>query len=58
MDIPAGIAAQSFLTRQAIGLEVIRMASDSQKQMANILEEAAESLPKSPVRGARVDFSA
>ena len=58
MDIPAGIAAQSFMTRQAISLEVIKMAADSQKQMANILEQAADSLPNSPVRGARVDFSA
>lgn len=58
MDIPAGIAAQSFMTRQAIALEVIKQSAKADQQIAGILEAAADSLPKSTIRGANVNFSA
>lgn len=57
MDIPADIAAQAFLTRQAVALSVIKQAADTDKKIAGILEQAADNLAVSG-RGQRVNVRA
>lgn len=57
MDIPADIAAQAFLTRQAVALSVIKQAADTDKKLAGILEQAADNLATSG-RGQRVNIRA
>lgn len=58
MDIPAGIAAQAALTRQAITLQVVKQAADMEKQLAAMLEEAILSVPVSSSRGASLNMQA
>ena len=58
MDIPAGIAAQSALTRQTIALSVIKAASDADKQLAGILEAAIANVPVSSSRGTSLNLQA
>jgi len=57
MDIPAGIAANLALTRQAIALSVIKQASEAEKMRASIIDQAARNVPASSVRGGNVNFS-
>lgn len=58
MDIPAGIAAELALTRQAIALSVIRQSADMQKQVAEIIAQAALSVPVSSSHGSNVNIRA
>lgn len=58
MDIPAGIAAQAALTRQAITLQVVKQAADMEKQLVAMLEEAILSVPVSSSRGASLNIQA
>ncbi len=44
MNIPAGIAAEAAMTRQAVGLSVIKQNADAEAKAANIIAEAAESI--------------
>lgn len=57
MEIPASVAIESALTRQAIALEVIRGAAKAEKQIANILEQSAETLSAAN-RGRNVNITA
>lgn len=57
MEISAGLAAQTALTRQAIALETIKMAADMSQQMADILAQALD-VPVSNSRGTTVNLSA
>lgn len=57
MEISAGLAAQTALTRQAIALETIKMAAEMSRQMADILSQALD-VPVSDSRGTAVDFTA
>ncbi len=56
MDIPASVAADAALTRQAIALEVIRASAKADKQIANMLEQAVQNVPTGS-RGANVNLS-
>ncbi|MFN3827962.1 MAG: hypothetical protein ACK4NR_10110 [Micavibrio sp.] len=58
MDIPAGIAAQAALTRQAITLQMVKQAADMEKQLVAMLEEAILSVPVSSSRGASLNIQA
>lgn len=58
MDIPAGIAAQAALTRQAITIQVVKQAADMEKQLVAMLEEAILSVPVSSSRGASLNIQA
>jgi hypothetical protein len=58
MEIPAGIAAEAALTRQAVSLSVMKQASDMDKMLAAILDKAASNVPASAVRGTNVNISA
>lgn len=58
MDIPAGIAAQAALTRQAVALEVVKQAADMEKQLVAMLEEAILSVPMSSSRGSALNIQA
>lgn len=57
MDIPASVAVDAALTRQAIALEVIKASAKADKQIANILEQAVQNVPTGS-RGTNVNFSA
>ena len=57
MEIPAGIAVNAALTRQAIALEVIKKAADQDRQLVNILQQAVDNVSASN-RGRAVDISA
>lgn len=57
MEISAGIAAQTALTRQAIALETMKMAADMSQQMADILAQALD-VPASSSRGTAVNITA
>lgn len=57
-SIPAGIAAQQALTQQAIALSVLKQAADADKAIANMLQNAVESVPVSQARGSSVNISA
>lgn len=58
MDIPAGIAAQAAMTRQAIALTMVKQAADMEKQLAGILEAAAANVPVSSSRGSALNIQA
>ncbi len=57
MEISAGLAAQTAMTRQAIALETLKMAADMSQQMADILAQALD-VPVSNSRGGNVNFTA
>ncbi len=58
MDIPAALAAQSAVTRQNIGLAVVKQAAQSEQAVANIIQEAVENSPvaSSNGRGSNIDI--
>lgn len=58
MDIPAGVAAQAALTRQNIGLSVIKQAAQSDQAVAQIVQDAVENSPLASGngRGGNVDI--
>lgn len=57
MEIFAGLAAQTALTRQAIALETMKMAADMNQKMADILSQALD-VPVSSHRGSQVNITA
>ncbi len=58
MEISAGIQAQAALTRQTIAMSVLKQAADMEKQLAGILEAAANSVPVSSSRGSSINIQA
>lgn len=58
MEVPAGIAAQAALTRQAISLEMVKQAANMEQQLASILEQAISNVPVSSSRGATLNMQA
>lgn len=44
--IPASIAVEAAMTRQAVALEVVKQNAQADRQIANILTQAIESVPK------------
>lgn len=58
MDIPAGIAAQTALTQQAIALSVMKQSADMQMQLVAMLDEALANVPVSATRGTGLNMQA
>lgn len=58
MDIPAGIAAQTALTQQAIALSVIKQSADMQMQLVAMLDETLANVPVSATRGTSLNMQA
>lgn len=58
MDIPAGIAAQTALTQQAIALSVMKQSADMQMQLVAMLDEALAYVPVSATRGTSLNMQA
>lgn len=57
MEIPAGIAANVALTRQAIALETVKSAADMAQKMADMIAETAQNVPMASSRGTIVNFT-
>lgn len=57
MEIPGDIAAQMAMARQNVALSVIKRNAQAEQQIAAILEQAVQSVPASPVRGANFNQS-
>jgi len=55
VSVPAGIAAESAMLRQNVGLSVLKQSANADKQIANMLESTILS---SPVRGTSVNIKA
>ena len=58
MEIAAGIAAQIAQTRSEVSLSAIKQNAEAEKQVADLLQSAASSVPGSPIRGTNVNISA
>lgn len=58
MEAASIIAAQTAQTRSDISLSVIKANADADKQIANVLQSAASSVPGSPVKGVNVNVKA
>lgn len=56
--LPATIAAEMTMTRQAASMSIMKSNAEAQQEMAQVLENAVENLPTSPVRGTNVDMTA
>lgn len=58
MDIPAALAAQSAITKQNIGLAVIKQAAQSDQAVANIVKQAVDNSPLASGngRGSNIDI--
>ena len=57
MDIPAEIAANAAMTRQAIGLQIIKKNAEADKAIASMLEQSANNVAALAHRGTNVNFS-
>lgn len=58
MEVPAGIAAQAALTRQAVALEMVKQAANMEKQLVAILDQAISNVPVSSSRGTTLNMQA
>ncbi len=58
MDATTGVALQVAATRNDLALNAIKQNAESDKQIADLLQSAAASVPSSPVRGTNVNVKA
>lgn len=58
MDAASGIAAQIAQTRSEVAVSNIKTQAQAERQIADILQSAASSVPNSPVRGVNVNIKA
>lgn len=58
MDALSGITAQIAQTRNDLALNAIKQNAEADKQMADLLQSAAASVPGSPIRGTNVNVKA
>ncbi len=58
MDAASGIAAQIAQSRSEFAYSAIKQNADAEKNIANVLDSAASSVPGSPVRGINVNIKA
>lgn len=56
MDIPAGLAANSAISRQNIALSGIKQAADRDQQFAEKIAETIQSSPAGGARGSHVNL--
>lgn len=54
-EIPATIAAEAALTRQAVALSVVKQNAEAAQGLANILEQAVQNVPVSSTKGANIN---
>ncbi len=57
MDIQSGLAAQVAQTRSELATNAVKQAAEQDKQISDVLDTAASSVPSSPVRGTNVNIS-
>ena len=58
MEISSQIAAGIAQSRADVAYSAIKQNANAQKEIANVLDTAASSVPGSPVRGTNVNISA
>ena len=58
MEASSGIAAQIAQSRNNVALSAIKQNAEAEKQIADVLQSAASSVPGSPVRGVNVNIKA
>ena len=58
MDAASGISAQIAQARADFSVSAIKQQADADKQVADLLQSAAASIPGSPVRGINVNVKA
>ena len=58
MELATGIAAQIAQTQQNAGLSFIKQNAQVERQIADVLDSAASSVPNSPIRGTNVNIKA
>ena len=58
MEIGSQLAAGIAQSRADFAYSAIKQNADAQKQVANVLDSAASSVPGSPVRGTNVNIKA
>ncbi len=56
MDISSGIAAQLAQTRSELATNAVKQSAEQDRQIAEVLDTAASSVPNSPVRGTNVNI--
>lgn len=57
-EIPAQMAAESALLRQAVSMSVIKQNADMQQKLAEIIQQSLTNVPVSASRGTNVNVSA
>ena len=58
MDATTGVALQVAQTRSELAINAVKQNAEADKQVADLLQSAAASVPGSPVRGVNVNISA
>ncbi len=58
MEIASQLAAGIAQSRAEFAYSAIKQNADAQKEIANVLDTAASSVPGSPIRGTNVNISA
>lgn len=58
MDAASGISAQIAQSRADFATSAIKQNADAEKNIADLIDSAASSVPGSPVRGTNVNIKA
>ena len=58
MDATSGVALQVAQTRSELAINAVKQNAESDKQIADLLQSAAASVPGSPIRGTNVNIKA
>ena len=56
MNVPAGIAAETALSRQNVALSVIKSNAEQDQKLANVIEQSIQSAPVSNIRGTNINI--
>ncbi len=56
MNVPAGIAAETALSRQNVALSVIKSNAEQDQKLANVIEQSVQSAPVSNTRGTNINI--
>ncbi len=58
MDISSGVASQIAQSRYNFSLDAVKQNAEAERQVADLLQSSASSVPGSPVRGTNVNIKA
>lgn len=58
MDATSGVALQVAQTRSELAITAVKQNAESDREIADLLQSAAASVPGSPVRGTNVNIKA